>query len=119
MTTTITRTTAPPVPLDETEAAQLEGLAPMPSDLVPLRERKLQLANEIAALEEELEQIKGTFNQRMKAAGVVGFTLLGKVRSRISTYDHPWIDQDDLRTRHPRIYKSVLRKTPVESTKIT
>ena len=119
MTTTITRTTAPPVPLDETEAAQLEGLAPMPSDLVPLRDRKLELDQQKAAIELELTQIKGTFDTRLRAAGVKGFTLLGKVRARRSEYDHISVDTDGLRTKHPLIFKRFRRATPTVAIKIT
>jgi hypothetical protein len=73
----------------------------------------------MAKLKEELDLIKGTFDKRLQAAGVKGFTLLGKVRARRSEYDHVSVDQDGLRTKHPLIFKRFRRTTPVVSIKIT
>jgi hypothetical protein len=119
MTATINRTTAPPVPLDEVEAAKLEGLAPMPSDLLALRERKLALKQAKDDIEDELNQIKATFDARLQVAGVVGFTLGGKVKARRTEYDTVSLDMDGLRTAHPRIFARFRRTTPSVRINIT
>ncbi len=119
MTATTTRTTAPPVPLDETEAAELEALAPMPDDLLPLRNRKLKIDEQMEKLEFELKKIKDEFDDRLKADGLDGYTINGKVRGRRSSFKRFTINSKLLKEKHPRIYKAFLTETPVVSIKIT
>lgn len=113
----MTITTAPPVPLNETEAAQLEGLAPMPSDLVTLRNRKLELDEQASAIKVEIDAIKATFDQRLQAEGVQGFVLNGKVHGRRSEVTTARVDAALLKEKHPRIYKAFLKVT--KSVRIT
>lgn len=117
MTATITRTTAPPVPLDEAEAAQLEALADMPADLVTLRNRKLELDEEVSARKVEIDRIKAIFDARLQADNVQGYVLNGKVHGRRSEVTTTRVDSALLKEKHPRIYKAFLKVT--KSVRIT
>lgn len=117
MTTTMSCITAPPVPLDETEAAQLEALATMPADLVILRNRKLELDEEVAARRVEIDRIKAVFDARLQADNVQGYVLNGKVHGRRSEVTTTRVDSAALKEKHPRIYKAFLKVT--KSVRIT
>lgn len=108
MTTTLT---APAVTLDETEAAEAEGIATMPSDLVALRERKLVLDAQKAVIEEELTAIRDTFGKRLLEAGLQGYTFGGKVHARRSEVLTNRIDTEKLKAKHPQIYRAFLKAT--------
>ena len=108
MTDTIT---APAVTTDETEAAALEGILPMPADLVPLRQEKLDLDTQIAMLRERVEEIKATFATRAEADGVQGYVLEGKVHARISQVITNRIDSDKLKKTLPHIFNQFIKTT--------
>lgn len=97
-------TTAPPVQLDEAEAAALEGIAPMPLDLIALREKKLRLSEERDALNAQIDEIKATFAERLEAYGVQGFELNGKVHARKSLVRTPRLDTKKFKAAHPKIW---------------
>jgi len=110
-------TTAPAITLDEQEAAALEGTVAMPSDLVILRNKKLELQAERDRINADIDEIKAEFDRRMKIDGVQGYVLDGKVHARRSEVHTTRVDSARLKEKHPKIYAAFLKVT--ESVRIT
>ena len=126
MTATATRnalkalaSSAPAVTLDETEAAAAEALAPMPADLVALRERKLKLAEQRDLLNEQIDEIKGIFATRLVEDGLQGYVLAGKVHARRSLVRTSRLDSKKLKEKHPRIFAAFQTVTETVRINIT
>lgn len=113
----MTTITAPGVTLDETEAAEAELLAPMPADVIALRERKLTLQAQVDLLNEEIGKIKDTVGQRLQEEGLQGYMYGGKVHARRSIVVSKRVDSKKLKEKHPRIWAAFL--TTTESVRVT
>lgn len=108
MTTTAT---APAVSLEETDALTLEALAPMPQDLIALREEKIAIQERIDALETRKKEIRDIFGQRLLDDGLQGYLLHGKVHARRTVVRSPRLDSKALKDKHPRIYAAFVKIT--------
>lgn len=100
------------------DAALAEGLAPMPADLVSLRNESLSLSAEIDRLTARRDEIKASFSKRLEEDGLKGYILDGKVHARITQGNRSTIDSKQLRDAMPHIYAQYLRITPYTSIKI-
>lgn len=98
--------TAPAVQLDETEAAQLEGLAPMPQDLISKRQERLALKEQRDAIQARMDEIRDEFGARLEAEGLQGFVLNGKVHARRSVVQTRRVDSKKLKEKHPQIWRA-------------
>lgn len=96
---------------EEAEAQMAEGLAPMPEDLVALRQEKLELDDQIDALNARKEEIKDIFGEKLKDEGLVGFMLHGKVHARRSNRTRTDVDRKRLKDELPEVYKNYLKTT--------
>ena len=105
-------------PTEETEAAALEGLAPMPADLIPLREEKRQLDEQLEVLNNRVSEIKETFGKRLEEAGLQGFLLNGKVHARVSHGTRHTIDSKKLKEQMPHIWERFMRATKYRSIRV-
>lgn len=92
-------------------AALEEGLAPMPEDMVSLREEKLLLDKEIELLTARKEEIKAAFADRLKEEGLQGFILHGKVHARVSEVTTNRVDSKRLKEEMPHVWKQYLKAT--------
>jgi len=108
MTTTIT---APGITLNEAEAAAAEGIAAMPADLVALRNEKIQLDEQISALEARKKEIRDIFGARLESMGLQGFSLNGKVHARRSEVHTTRLDSGKLKEKHPKIWAAFAKVT--------
>lgn len=106
-------------PQEEVEAQELEGLAPMPPELVALRERKLEIDKLMGDLKEELDGIKGKVDEELTARGLQGFTLHGAVKARKSPGTRSSVDAKKLKEEMPAVYQKYLRVTKYFSIRIT
>jgi predicted phage-related endonuclease len=100
-------------------AAELEGLAPMPEDLIALRAEKLLIDQEKDKLEARLREIKDTFGDRLTADGLQGYILNGKVKARRSPGTRTSVDGKRLKEELPHIYQNFLKTTPYVSINIS
>lgn len=103
----------------EADAAELEGLAPMPEDLVPLRNEKLLLDEEVGRLNARLREIKDAFGGRLQEENLQGFILDGKVHARRTPGTRTSVDSKKLKDDLPHIYKEYLRTTSYVSINIS
>lgn len=103
---------------EEDEAAALEGLAKMPEDLIPLREEKIALDEQIDALTARKKEIQDTFGKRLDERGLVGFLLNGKVHARVTVGTRTGIDGKKLKDEKPSIWKKYLKTTAYRSVRI-
>jgi hypothetical protein len=92
-------------------AALLEGLAPMPAHLIPLRDESNALKEQIDALTERREKIKETFGKTLEADGLQGFILHGKVHARVSYVTNNRVDTKELRAKRPDVFQEFLVTT--------
>lgn len=99
----------------EAAAAELEGLAQMPDDLVKLREEKLKLDKQLEKLQARKKEIQDTFGQRLKDDGLVGYLLHGKVHARRSQHTRTGVDSKRLKEELPVVYKNYLKVTSYTS----
>lgn len=99
----------------EVEAAVLEGLAPMPEDLVPLRNRANELKEQIDQLTDARNSIKEIFGKRLEAESLQGFVLNGKVHARVSHGTRNSIDTKRLKAERPDIWAQYLKVTKYKS----
>jgi hypothetical protein len=107
----MTTLTAPAITLDEQDAAQDEALAPMPADVIALRERKLALQAQIDLLQEEIGVIKDTVGKKLEDAGLQGYVLGGKVHARRSEVITNRLDSQRLKEKHPQIWRAFIKPT--------
>lgn len=105
-------------PQEETDAALLEGLAPMPADLVALRNEKVALDDQVSLLNERLREIKDTFADRLHADNLVGYTLGSKVKARESHGTRTTVDSKQLKAEMPHIWAKYSKTTPYTSIRI-
>lgn len=96
--------------LDMTAAA-LEGLAPMPDDLIPLRTRRLALMKRRDKLDEELDQIRDEFAERLEEDNLQGFILDGKVRARRSEVHNTRLDTKAIKAELPDVFAKYSKVT--------
>lgn len=94
--------------LTEQEAALAEGLADMPGDLIPLRSEYLALKEQRDAITQAMDDIKGTFADRLKEDGLSGFILGGKVHARVSDVTNTRVDSKRLKAEMPTIHAKFL-----------
>lgn len=106
-------------PAEEQDAMLEEGLLPMPADLVPLRERKLELDKIKGELEAELKEIKDAFGERLDKDAAQAYVLHGKVHARRSPGTRTTVDGKKLKEEKPAIYKAYLKTTEYVSINIT
>lgn len=104
--------------LTEAEAAELEGLAPMPADLIELREEKLALDKQIEELEGRKNEIKEIFGKRLEADGMQGFLLHGKVHARVTYGTRHGVDSKKLKEKMPHIWAQFMKITKYRSVTI-
>lgn len=95
----------------EQEAALLEGLAEMPEDLVPLREKRLKLKAKIDTLQQEADEIRDTFGTRLESEGLQGYMLHGKVKARRTDVTNTRADSKMLKADFPEIWAKVVKVT--------
>lgn len=95
----------------EQEAALLEGLAEMPADLVSLRRRRLALKERKDKIQQEMDDIRDTFAERLEAEGLQGYMLSGKVKARRSEVTTHRADTNILKTKYPKIWAAVMKTT--------
>ncbi len=100
--------------LDETEAALNEGLAPMPEDLLQLRDEWIVLKDQIDMLNERKDEIKVIISKRLEDDGLQGYTWGGKVRARISSVTTPRLDSKKLKETMPHIWNQFIKITKSE-----
>jgi hypothetical protein len=91
---------------DEVAAAEAEGLLPMPTDLVPLRDEKLALDKAIEELNGRLKEIKDTFGKRLTDDGAQAYLLNGKVHARRSPGTRHSVDSKKLKAERPDYLKT-------------
>lgn len=101
----------------EVEAALDEGLAEMPADLIPLRNEKLALDEQIDLLTARKKEITDAFGERLKTDGLQGFMLYGKVHARRSEVTNSRVDSKKLKTEMPHVFAKFLKVT--KSVRIT
>ena len=101
--------------MNEHEAALLEGIAPMPEDLIALREESIALKEEIDRLTERRNKIKDTFGERLDSEGLKGYVLYGKVHARVTHGTRTDVDKKKLKEDMPHIYKRFLKVTSYRS----
>lgn len=97
----------------EAEAAELEGMLPMPEELIPLREEKLFLDEEIEKLQARKREIQDTFGRALEEAGAQGFVLNGQVHARHVVQMRSTVDSKLLKEKFRHIWTQVLRTTEV------
>lgn len=102
----------------EAEAAELEGLKPMPEDLIPLRDEKVVLDEEIAKLTARKNEIKDIFGARLKEDDAVAYVLYGKAHARHVVSMRSDVDPKLLREKFPHIWKQVLRTKEIHSIRV-
>lgn len=92
---------------------------PMPADLAPLREEKLAIDKQMETLDARKKDIQEIFGARLKAEGLVGYTIDRKVRARRSPGTRDGIDMKALRAKHPKIAAAFKTVTPYVSIRIS
>lgn len=100
---------------EETAAAELEALAPMPADLVPLREEKRQLDDQLEILNARVHDIKEIFGKRLEEDGKQGYILHGKVHARVSYGTRHGVDSKKLKEQLPHIWQQFMKITKYRS----
>jgi predicted phage-related endonuclease len=100
---------------EELLAAELEGIAPMPADLIPLREEKLLVDKQLEELAARKKEIQEEFGKRLKEDGMVGYLLHAKVHARRSEHTRTSVDSKKLKDEMPHIYKNYLKVTAYTS----
>jgi len=101
------------------EAAELEGLAPMPAELEGLRLEKLEIDKQKALLEQRLTEIKDEFGKRLEADGLQGYVVDGKVHARVSHGTRTGVDAKKLKAEMPHIWSKYLKTTAYRSVTIS
>lgn len=96
---------------EEAEAQLAEGLAPMPEDLIALRQEKLELDEKLDELAARKREIQDTFGERLQDAGLVGFMLHGKVHARRKNGTRTDVDRKRLKDELPEVYANYLKTT--------
>lgn len=96
---------------EELEAAELEGILPMPEHLVAKRAEWLALKEQIDELTAVKNAIRDEFGEAMEQAGAQGFLLHGKVHSRRSTVTSHTVDSKRLKAEMPSIFAKFLKTT--------
>jgi len=99
----------------EVEAAELEGLAPMPEDMVALRDEANALRDEIDRLNERRNEIKETFGKYIEDNGLQGLVLHGKVHARVTYGTRHGVDSKKLKEEMPHIWSRFLKATKYRS----
>lgn len=94
------------------EAALLEGLAPMPEDLIPLRDEKMLLDEEIKRLEARKADIRDVFDERLKDAGLKAYMIGDEVRARRSEGQTTTLDSKLLKKEMPHVFTKYARTKP-------
>lgn len=118
MTTITTITDVPAVSLDETEAAELEGVAPLPADLVALLSEARVVKEQLEVLEARKKEIRDIFKDRLVLLGLVGFVVNGKVKIRKSVYTKDGFNVKDFAAKHPVLFRR-FKTTSAPITSIT
>lgn len=90
---------------EEIEAAALEGIAPMPEDLIALREEKLLLDLQIEQLEGRKKEITAIFGARLQEDGLKAYSLNGKNHATASEFTEHRIDSKLLKNEMPHIFQ--------------
>lgn len=103
---------------EEIAAAELEALAPMPADLIPLREEKRQLDDQLEILNARVTEIKETFAKRLEEEGKQGYLLHGKVHARVSHGTRTGIDSKKLKEQMPHIWERFVKVTKYRSVRV-
>lgn len=103
---------------EELQAQLDEGLAPMPEDMVELREESRSLKEQIDALTARRNEIKDLFGERLEAEGLQGFLLHGKVHARVTYGTRTSVDSKELKAQMPHIWKRFLKTTSYRSVTI-
>lgn len=93
------------------DAALLEGLAPMPAHLIPLRDESIALKEQIDELNARREDIKESFAKELQDSGLQGYILNGKVHARVSEVINTRVDAKELKLKMPHIYAKFLKVT--------
>lgn len=106
-------------PQEEIDSAALEGIAPMPEDLIPLRNEKVALDEQISELQKRLREIKDTFAERLYDDGLIGYTLGSKVKARESHGTRHTLDSKKLKEEMPHVHAKYLKATEYVSINIS
>jgi predicted phage-related endonuclease len=100
---------------EELAAAELEGIKPMPEDLVELREESNTLREEIDKLTARRNEIKDTFGKRLEQDAAQGYVLNGKVHARVTYGTRHTVDSKELKAKMPHIWSKFLKVTKYRS----
>lgn len=100
------------------EAALEEGLAPMPADLIPLRDEMVALKEAMEQLEGRKKEIQEVFGKRLDEEGLVGFLLNGKVHARLTKGTRHTVDSKKLKEKMPHIWQQFLKVTAYRSVRV-
>lgn len=99
----------------ELEAQLNEGLAPMPAEMIALREESNVLKEQIDALTARRNEIKEIFGKHLEDEGLQGFLLNGKVHARVTYGTRTTVDSKELKEKMPHIWKKFLKTTKYTS----
>lgn len=99
----------------ELEAQLNEGLAPMPAELVDLREESNLLKEQIDALTARRNEIKEIFGKHLEDEGLQGFLLHGKVHARVTYGNRTAVDSKLLKEKMPHVWRKFLKTTQYKS----